>query len=91
MNTVCPCVSDGGANLSPALEFIGHDYFCESGNKDPTVTPGQLYSDTLWDGKTVSERVNAVRSAILHTLSEISAQKYVCSQYVCSQLHRRLK
>ena len=51
LDTVCPCASDGGANLSPAPEFVGHNYFCESGNKDPTATPGQFYSDTLWDGK----------------------------------------
>ena len=51
LDTVCPCASDGGANLSPAPEFVGNNYFCESGNKDPTATPGQFYSDTLWDGK----------------------------------------
>ena len=48
--SACPCAaSQATGNLPP--DFVGNDYFCESGNKDPTATPSQFYSDTLWDGK----------------------------------------
>lgn len=37
----------GGA---PAQDFVGNDYFCESGNPNPSWST-QLYSDDrLWDG-----------------------------------------
>ena len=49
-SSACPCAGSQATNNQPP-DFVEHDYFCESGNKDLTATPGQFYSDTLWDGK----------------------------------------
>ena len=43
---LCPCV--GGA---AAPTFVGHDYFCESGNPGTTYTNILYASDPLWDGQ----------------------------------------
>ena len=43
----CPCA--GGA--APP-DFVGSDYYCESGNPDPSPSmPGLFYPDVLWDGQ----------------------------------------
>ena len=44
--STCPC--NTGANIV-VQDFIGDDYFCESGNPN-TGWSKQLYSDKLWDG-----------------------------------------
>ena len=49
---LCPC--DTHQNISVPL-FVGEDYFCESGVKEPWVDSKHLYTfhsnDTLWDGE----------------------------------------
>ena len=42
----CPCA--GGA--SPA-DFVGSDYYCESGNPEITWSDTVYYADVLWDGQ----------------------------------------
>ena len=47
---ICPC-STGSTVKVP--DFIGKNYFCESGNPDETAVPGKLYDkDKMWDGRT---------------------------------------
>ena len=45
---MCPC--DGGP--SPVPEFVGNDYFCESGLNGPWVRDQYIFypNDLLWDG-----------------------------------------
>ena len=48
---ICPC-STGSTMKVP--DFIGKNYFCESGNPDETAVPGKLYDkDKMWDGQTL--------------------------------------
>ena len=48
---ICPC-STGSTVKVP--DFIGKNYFCESGNPDETAVPGKLYDkDKMWDGQTL--------------------------------------
>ena len=48
INELCPC--DGGT--SPVPEFVGSDYFCESGLNGPWVGQFIFYpEDQLWDGE----------------------------------------
>ena len=43
----CPC-NNGSTNKVPS--YVGSDYYCESGNYDPTCRLNMLYSnDVLWD------------------------------------------
>ena len=52
---VCPCNTQYMTQLSPPT-FIGHDYYCESGNPVPNSwSESTLYAnDPLWDGKQCS-------------------------------------
>ena len=46
--SLCPCSSNPG-NGAPT--FVGHHFYCESGNPSDTIS-GRLYTgDKLWDGK----------------------------------------
>ena len=48
---ICPC-STGSTVKVP--DFIGKNYFCESGNPKETAVPGKLYDkDRMWDGQTL--------------------------------------
>ena len=48
----CPC--DSGSTNSPP-SFVGNNYYCESGNPDPTSIDFHLYAnDPLWDGQLCS-------------------------------------
>ena len=44
----CPCSSTPGAGPP---EFIGNNYYCESGNSNETWYPVLYRSDRLWDGE----------------------------------------
>ena len=50
-SSACPCAASQDTENNMPPDFVGHGYFCESGNKNATTTPDQFYSDTLWDGK----------------------------------------
>ena len=44
---ICPCATGSTVKVP---DFIGNNYFCESGNPDKTAVPGKVYSgDTLWN------------------------------------------
>ena len=50
----CPCALSDPSTGHPAPNFIGDNYYCESGNPSPTGDwiAGHLYSnDPLWDGQ----------------------------------------
>ena len=50
----CPCAVSDPSLRRPAPDFVGDDYYCESGNPNPTGAwiGGHLYSqDPLWDGE----------------------------------------
>ena len=53
----CPC--DGGANPP---DFVGQNYFCESGATDPGGTTGFHGDDLLWDGKDCAVEVCCTRA-----------------------------
>lgn len=47
----CPCTLPGSSSL-PVPQFVGNNYFCESGNAGTDWIPNNLYSgDPLWDGE----------------------------------------
>ena len=48
------CIRDSPSTGHPAPNFIGDNYYCESGNPSPTGNwiAGHLYrNDPLWDGQ----------------------------------------
>ena len=51
-NHYCPCASSAPLNLPPN-DFVGNDFFCESGRSTPYIDNYGLFypNDPLWDGK----------------------------------------
>ena len=50
----CPCAVSDPSSRQPAPDYVGDNYYCESGNSDPRGQwiGGHLYSqDPLWDGQ----------------------------------------
>ena len=50
----CPCAISDPSSRQPAPNFIGNNYYCESGNSDPAGDwiAAHLYTDDpLWDGQ----------------------------------------
>ena len=50
----CPCAVSDPSSRRPAPDYVGNNYYCESGNLNPTGgwIFGHLYSqDPLWDGE----------------------------------------
>ena len=50
----CPCAVSDPSSCQPAPDYVGDNYYCESGNSDPRGQwiGGHLYSqDPLWDGQ----------------------------------------
>ena len=44
---ICPCATGSTVKVP---DFIGDNYFCESGNPDETAVPGKIYKeDVIWD------------------------------------------
>ena len=44
---ICPCATGSTVKVP---DFIGNNYFCESGNPEETAVPGKVYTaDALWD------------------------------------------
>ena len=50
--TNCPCANPA-ANTSPAPNFVGNNYFCESGNPGDGLGSGGIIfeNDPVWDGQ----------------------------------------
>ena len=48
----CPCTNPAaGTNVLP-LQFMGDNYFCESGNQENKTDISEfLYADPVWDGE----------------------------------------
>ena len=50
---ICPCATGSTVKVP---DFIGNNYFCESGNPDETAVPGKVYfTDTLWNMNACNE------------------------------------
>ena len=47
----CPCTNTGESWLYEVPEFVGDDYFCDTGNPGPGVGLGVYADDPLWDGE----------------------------------------
>ena len=49
----CPCINPTTCNPElPPPQFVGNNYYCESGNPTNSCTDNLLYSsDLLWDGQ----------------------------------------
>lgn len=48
INSNCPCST--GSTVTP-LDFIGQDYFCESGTNEASISGTRVFDeDALWDG-----------------------------------------
>ena len=44
---ICPCATGSTVKVP---DFIGNNYFCESGNREETAVPGKIYTnDALWN------------------------------------------
>ena len=51
LTTNCPCANPA-ANTAPPPNFVGDNYFCESGNPRETAVSGIPFAgDPLWDGE----------------------------------------
>lgn len=47
----CPCISESLVGVTPPPDFVGNNYFCDSGT-DTEPASGQFYgSNPLWDGQ----------------------------------------
>ena len=72
----CPC-ADRTTIQSLVPQYIGNNYFCESGNPGPGYTNGQFYpSDPLWDGQGCGSS----------TCCELSYPTGVTPPWFCTQL-----
>ena len=50
---ICPCATGSTVKVP---DFIGNNYFCESGNPDETAVPGKIYArDVLWNMRNCNE------------------------------------
>ena len=50
-SATCPCTSADEPWPYEVPEFVGDDYFCESGNPGPGVSSTVYVDDPLWDGE----------------------------------------
>ena len=46
----CPCNTGVNASSNKVQQFVGENYYCESGTYVNDVNNGTLYTDPLWDG-----------------------------------------
>ena len=45
----CPCIVSNGVNQPP--QFVGEDYFCDTGSTMDSIATGMFFTDPLWDGE----------------------------------------